>query len=74
MPRVVTRMHWRNWIFLGLAAAIAVLTIESARHRVETAQPYLRRSLEPDDRKPSWYEPKEMPPAEKKPTQPIGPG
>ncbi|MDB5366397.1 MAG: hypothetical protein JWM77_2324 [Rhodospirillales bacterium] len=74
MPGVVTRMHWRNWIFLGLAATIAVLTIESARHRADTAQPYLRRSLDPDDRKPAWYEPKDTKPLEKKPSEPIGPG
>jgi hypothetical protein len=67
-------MHWRNWIFLGIAATIAVLTIESARHRIQAAQPSLRRTLDPDDRKPDWYQPKETRPTVKKPVEPIGPG
>jgi hypothetical protein len=64
-------MHWRNWIFLGIAATIAVVTIEGARNRTTTIQ---RHSINPDDRKPVWYEPKETRPAEKKPSEPIGPG
>jgi hypothetical protein len=74
MPGVVRQMHWRNWIFLGIAAVIAVLTIETARHRTQAAQPYLRRQLNPDDRKPDWYQPGETRPAAKKPSEPIGPG
>ncbi|GIL38225.1 hypothetical protein [Roseiterribacter gracilis] len=74
MPGLVTSMHWRNWVFLGIAATIAVLTIETARQKVQATRPALRRQLDPDDRKPDWYHPKETRPAEKKPSEPIGPG
>jgi hypothetical protein len=67
-------MHWRNWIFLVLAAAIAMLAIEGSRRRIEVVQPQLRRQMQPDDRKPAWYNPSDAYPRAKKPSEPIGPG
>lgn len=68
-------MHWRNWIFLGVAASVAVVAIEGARMRVRGATHTLRRpQLNLDDRKPDWYQPQDTRPVNRKPVEPIGPG
>jgi hypothetical protein len=51
-------MSKRNWIYLVLAAVIALLTVEGTRRRVDSAQPQLRRMLQSDDSKPDWYTPR----------------